>query len=1522
MANNNSESGNVEILQEEVDEDYEPTDKEIREYAEWLGIDAEADPDLLWIARRGLMTPLPKPWRPCQSGEAEIFYFNPETGENTWDHPCDAALRELYAAERAKKASSASGSQQTENGTTPGTDPAAPEAVGSTASSPPLPETPQPPQPPQPPAPAVAELQEEAAKATGTAVPETPAPSVDDGKLRAPLGLLGPLPPLAPPNASNAATPREAIANEQGCQSDGSAADGMAPPLAPPQTVGDLDDLFDLPLELGNSGPDPTGPAPVEAARRPKDPKPRCPLPLAPPSARAPAAPHSPGGTASSGGDPPSPIMSTNGNCGDLSPIAASEESPSPRKAAADQGNVCSDGSPVATSKVSLSSCPPAPPVPPSLVELAPAPTASASSSSASNVEDSHCCHADNKTSVTARLCRELEQARAEAASEAAAHKASQAREQALSSKALSNVSQELASEAAECRRWREERSAREETVESIRAETAARLAAQAQAVVDLQAELTEARAEISRTRQADAATKSKRPQIPRETSPPQPAPSAEHDDKNQLLASDAPSPPTPELVSILVAELRPSDNSGAGNAAPSQVPEVVASHAGDDDNPQHAASPSVGGQEQPSLWSQLEEDGSPSGVSATPKGKPPRVSPAAAASSSLELSSLSAVGLECSLEELFECGQASPPKPKTGVEVLPARDAIRQSELCPVDTTAHAPQQSSCAVSRPPQEWGSVEQSHAEALAAKVKQLEAPAVCTSEELRSLRAELGELRAELREQREASAHASPAAMTTAWQPNRRVAEAEADIASLETTGVEGGFQGVLDPSSRCPTLRLQGRWNGVNFETLGESALQHGAAARAALGPSLQGAAEAGRSTGSEPAFPPVGADAETVTTAQSEHLRLHLQAIASSARTRATAPEPVEEPVVENVPPSVGSTGDDDVPVQAMRAAHDRSMRAQRDARDACHRLEGAESELERLSWEMQQWREDANDSERILRDTRAALHKEQASHVAAKAAVREGQREVRQMTSQVKTLQAEAELAAAEVQRMRSELADEEAEKQRLQLSLQARDAEVRQLQGRQKAREQLGEAQLRTQRFALTEREELLGGRERVINEREQLATEAEEVLRQQRGQLRSEIQRVELANIRNTASELAAPIVTLPLAATKRRMIAPDGASFDDAIEGGKQTRSTSVPILSSAKNGRSTGNCGRRGSSRAAVVPVGALADAVGPLVSSDDSFLPKRIHRALDGEKLDLEGASSSATSPIGPPLLTDGDFAEAAIGTSAGQHQLSTAKKSEFLDACRVAAKSPRVGDRGAHRSDEAPNAVRAAAAAAAGELPDFLRNWRKELRREHAALEDDRRAWRSEARRAKQQADLAATSAGQPVDIAEREILTEVRTALDARAAVLNASIGEYRGLERLHSAAPRRRGGSTNGTRAHSMGSLGSRHSARKPVDVQTLTTLSPLDGQDCSVGLAPVGKGGHQEQDLLRRWQRMLGSQQGVVSNQTIPVASLNREGPYPRRPSPCRPASSVASRAVPLDSPCDGACPLRAGAGGA
>lgn len=53
--------------------------------AEFLGMSLAEDPDLLWIAREGLKAPLPKDWKPCQTPEGEIYYFNFGSGDSTWE---------------------------------------------------------------------------------------------------------------------------------------------------------------------------------------------------------------------------------------------------------------------------------------------------------------------------------------------------------------------------------------------------------------------------------------------------------------------------------------------------------------------------------------------------------------------------------------------------------------------------------------------------------------------------------------------------------------------------------------------------------------------------------------------------------------------------------------------------------------------------------------------------------------------------------------------------------------------------------------------------------------------------------------------------------------------------------------------------------------------------------------------------------------------------------------------------------------------------------------------------------------------------------------------------------------------------------------------------------------------------------------------------------------------------------------------------------------------------------------------
>ncbi|KAK6099186.1 hypothetical protein MT418_000631 [Batrachochytrium dendrobatidis] len=107
------------VLEEEYDENYEPTQEEVIEYAKFLGMDPVVDKHLLWIARDSLKAPLPADWKPCQTDDGNIYYFNFKTGASIWDHPCDEDFRNLYQTEKAK--SKENGSVATNNAVNPNT---------------------------------------------------------------------------------------------------------------------------------------------------------------------------------------------------------------------------------------------------------------------------------------------------------------------------------------------------------------------------------------------------------------------------------------------------------------------------------------------------------------------------------------------------------------------------------------------------------------------------------------------------------------------------------------------------------------------------------------------------------------------------------------------------------------------------------------------------------------------------------------------------------------------------------------------------------------------------------------------------------------------------------------------------------------------------------------------------------------------------------------------------------------------------------------------------------------------------------------------------------------------------------------------------------------------------------------------------------------------------------------------------------------------------------------------------------
>ena len=67
----------MEILTESQDPAYVPTEADIESYAVgWLAMDAEADKHLFWIAKEGLLAPMPPHWEPTQDANGATYYYN------------------------------------------------------------------------------------------------------------------------------------------------------------------------------------------------------------------------------------------------------------------------------------------------------------------------------------------------------------------------------------------------------------------------------------------------------------------------------------------------------------------------------------------------------------------------------------------------------------------------------------------------------------------------------------------------------------------------------------------------------------------------------------------------------------------------------------------------------------------------------------------------------------------------------------------------------------------------------------------------------------------------------------------------------------------------------------------------------------------------------------------------------------------------------------------------------------------------------------------------------------------------------------------------------------------------------------------------------------------------------------------------------------------------------------------------------------------------------------------------------
>ncbi|XP_050073524.1 centrosomal protein of 164 kDa [Anopheles maculipalpis] len=73
---------------------YEPTKEEIIEYAVKIGIDPEKEAHIIYLARQGLLHPLPENWKPCYSKQVKAYYYYDRiTKKSQWEHPIDVLYR-------------------------------------------------------------------------------------------------------------------------------------------------------------------------------------------------------------------------------------------------------------------------------------------------------------------------------------------------------------------------------------------------------------------------------------------------------------------------------------------------------------------------------------------------------------------------------------------------------------------------------------------------------------------------------------------------------------------------------------------------------------------------------------------------------------------------------------------------------------------------------------------------------------------------------------------------------------------------------------------------------------------------------------------------------------------------------------------------------------------------------------------------------------------------------------------------------------------------------------------------------------------------------------------------------------------------------------------------------------------------------------------------------------------------------------------------------------------------------------
>ena len=76
----------------------------VLEYAVYLGMDPDADSELLWIAEQALRAPVPVGWEEMMDPFGDLYFFNETTSQSTRQHPMDGYYQQLYLKLRLQRA--------------------------------------------------------------------------------------------------------------------------------------------------------------------------------------------------------------------------------------------------------------------------------------------------------------------------------------------------------------------------------------------------------------------------------------------------------------------------------------------------------------------------------------------------------------------------------------------------------------------------------------------------------------------------------------------------------------------------------------------------------------------------------------------------------------------------------------------------------------------------------------------------------------------------------------------------------------------------------------------------------------------------------------------------------------------------------------------------------------------------------------------------------------------------------------------------------------------------------------------------------------------------------------------------------------------------------------------------------------------------------------------------------------------------------------------------------------------------